>query len=77
MPKLALIPSDGPSEQQLAEIEAGVRASVITDFLKAQQQGDSLAQLEAEYLAAQIDRSTPDGPRLLDELAALTRPSAA
>ncbi|MFE7580768.1 hypothetical protein ACFU5Y_04270 [Streptomyces gardneri] len=77
MSKLTLIPSDGPSEQQLAEIEAGVRASVITDFLKAQQKGNSLGQLEAEYLAAQIDRSTPDGPRLLDELDALRQSTAA
>ncbi|WP_328941551.1 hypothetical protein OG259_07710 [Streptomyces sp. NBC_00250] len=77
MPKLVLIPSDGPSEQQLAEIEAGVRASVITDFLKARSRGDSLAQLEAEYLAAQIDRSTPDGPRLSDELDALRQSTAA
>lgn len=77
MPKFALIPSDGPSERQLAEIEAGVRAGVVTDFLAAQSRGDSLGQLEAEYLAAQIDRSTPDGPRLLDEIAALTYRTAA
>lgn len=71
MPKLALIPSDGPSERQLAEIEAGVRAGVVTDFLNAQSRGDSLGQLAAEYLAEQIDRHAPEGPRLLDEIDAL------
>jgi hypothetical protein len=76
MPKLALIPSDGPSEQ-LAEIEASVRASVVTDFLTAWSRGDNLGQLEAEYLAAQIDRSTPDGPRLSDELDAIRQSTAA
>ncbi|MFD3532063.1 hypothetical protein [Streptomyces sp. NPDC058664] len=77
MSKLALIPSDGPSEQQLAEIEAGVRAGVVTDFLTAQSKGDSLGQLAAEYLAEQIDASTPDGPRLADELDALRYSAAA
>ncbi|WP_030319635.1 hypothetical protein [Streptomyces flavochromogenes] len=70
MPKLALVPSDGPSEQ-LAQIEASVRASVVTDFLAAQQKGNLLGQLAAEFLASQIDDSTPDGPRLTDELDAL------
>jgi hypothetical protein len=77
MPKLVLIPSDGPSEQQLAQIEADVRASVVTDFLKARSRGDSLGQLEAEYLAERIDESTPDGPRLSDELDALRQSTAA
>ncbi|MZE56145.1 hypothetical protein GTY86_33725 [Streptomyces sp. SID5770] len=77
MPALALIPSDGPSEQQLAEIEAGVRASVVADYLTAQRTGDRLALLAAEYLAARIDESTPDGPRLIDELAGLNQPAAA
>ncbi|MEK9524040.1 hypothetical protein MIU24_32405 [Streptomyces venezuelae] len=76
MPKLALIPSDGPSEQ-LAEIEAAVRASVVTDFLTALRTGNRLGLLEAEYLAAQIDKSTPDGPRLTDELDAIRQPTAA
>ncbi|WP_327160527.1 hypothetical protein [Streptomyces zaomyceticus] len=71
MPTFTLIPSDGPSEQELAKIEASVRASIVTDFLKARRQGDSLGQLEAEYLAAQIDRHAPEGPRLLDEIDAL------
>ncbi|MGA5869277.1 hypothetical protein [Streptomyces cinereoruber] len=77
MPALALIPSDGPSEQQLAEIEAGVRAGVVADFLTAQRTGDRLGLLAAEYLAARIDESTPDGPRLADELAGLNQPAAA
>jgi hypothetical protein len=76
MPTFVLIPSDGPSEE-LAKIEATVRASVVTDFLKARSRGDSLGQLEAEYLAAQIDRSTPDGPRLSDELDAIRQSAAA
>ncbi|MER5312703.1 hypothetical protein ABT034_33575 [Streptomyces sp. NPDC002773] len=76
MPKLALIPSDGPSEQ-LAEIEASVRASVITDFLAALRTGSALDRFAAEYLAERIDASTPDGPRLRDELAALSQPAAA
>ncbi|MFE6785166.1 hypothetical protein ACFVFF_23205 [Streptomyces sp. NPDC057680] len=77
MPKLVLIPSDGPSEQQLAQIEADVRAGVVTDFLTAWSRGNSLGQLEAEFLAAQIDRSTPDGPRLSDELDAIRQSTAA
>ncbi|MFI8962073.1 hypothetical protein ACIGO8_08150 [Streptomyces sp. NPDC053493] len=77
MPAFALIPSDGPSDRQLAEVEAGVRASVVADYLTAQRAGDQTGLLAAEYLAAQIDNSTPDGPRLLDELAGLTQPAAA
>ncbi|MGW0032102.1 hypothetical protein ACWDXD_20030 [Streptomyces sp. NPDC003314] len=77
MPALALIPSDGPSEQQLAEIEAGVRAGIVADYLAAVRAGNVLDQLAAEYLAAQIDQSTPDGPRLADELADLHQPAAA
>ncbi|GGU91124.1 hypothetical protein GCM10010275_30250 [Streptomyces litmocidini] len=77
MPALALIPSDGPSEQQLAEIEAGIRAGIVADYLTAVRTGNVLDQLSAEYLAARIDESTPDGPRLLDELADLTQPAAA
>lgn len=76
MPTFALISSDGPSEQ-LAEIEASVRASVVTDFLKAWSRGDNLGQLAAEYLAGQIDDSTPDGPRLSDELDAIRQSVAA
>ncbi|GAA2803214.1 hypothetical protein [Streptomyces showdoensis] len=75
MPLLAL--SDGPSENELAGIEAAVRASIVADYLKAARRGDRLGQLAAEHLAAQIDASTPDGPRLLDELADLTQPAAA
>ena len=77
MSKLVLIPSDGPSEQELAEIEATVRAGVVADYLTAVRTGNLLDQLSAEYLAAQIDQSTPDGPRLLDELAGLNQPAAA
>jgi len=77
MSKLVLIPSDGPSERQLAEIEASVRAGVVADYLTAVRTGNLLDQLSAEYLAAQIDQSTPDGPRLLDELAGLSQPAAA
>ncbi|MFE7510161.1 hypothetical protein ACFU8I_02870 [Streptomyces sp. NPDC057540] len=77
MSKLALIPSDGPSEQQIAEIEAGIRAGVVADYLAAVRTGNLLDQLSAEYLAKQIDQSTPDGPRLLDELADLNLPAAA
>ncbi|PVC73490.1 hypothetical protein [Streptomyces sp. CS081A] len=77
MPALALIPADGPSEQQLAEIEAGVRAGVVADYLAAVRAGDLLGQLNAEYIAARIDESTPDGPRLADELADLNQPAAA
>ncbi|MEV4424038.1 hypothetical protein AB0K23_01415 [Streptomyces sp. NPDC049602] len=77
MSKLALIPSDGPSEQELAEIEATVRAGVVADYLTAVRTGNLLDQLSAEYLAKQIDQSTPDGPRLLDELAGLNQPAAA
>ncbi|MFD3568465.1 hypothetical protein [Streptomyces sp. NPDC058667] len=76
MPKLALIPSDGPSEQ-LAEIEASVRASVITDFLAALRTGSALDRYAAEYLAERIDKSTPDGPRLSDELDAIRQSIAA
>ncbi|TXS22418.1 hypothetical protein EAO70_06035 [Streptomyces sp. adm13(2018)] len=68
---LVLIPSDGPSEQELAEIEAGLRAGIVTDFLAAQRAGDRLAAFAAEHLAERIDQSTPDGPRLTDELDAL------
>ncbi|MFC8273774.1 hypothetical protein ACFUJR_14875 [Streptomyces sp. NPDC057271] len=74
---LTLIPSDGPSEQALAEAEAAVRAGVVADYLTAIRTGNRLGQLSAEYLAAQIDASTTDGPRLLDELADLTQPAAA
>jgi hypothetical protein len=74
---LTLIPSDGPSERALAEAEAAVRAGVVSDYVTAVRTGDRLAQLAAEYLAGQIDRSTPDGPRLLDELAGLNQPAAA
>jgi len=77
MSALVLIPSDGPSEQELAEIEAGLRASVVTDFLAAQRAGDRLGMFAAEHLAERIDGSTPDGPRLRDELDALRRPFAA
>lgn len=77
MPALALIPSDGPSEQQLAEIEAAVRAGVVADYLAARRSGDHLGQFAAEYLAERIDESTPDGPRLRDELDALNQPAAA
>lgn len=77
MPSFALIPSDGPSPQQIAEIEAGVRAGVVADYLAADRRGDLLGRLAAEYLAARIDESTPDGPRLLDELAGLHQPAAA
>ncbi|MFD3333539.1 hypothetical protein ACFWV1_12965 [Streptomyces sp. NPDC058700] len=76
MPKLALVPSDGPSEQ-LAEIEASVRASVITDFLDALRTGSALDRYAAEYLAERIDKSTPDGPRLSDELDAIRQSIAA
>lgn len=77
MPAFALIPSDGPSPQQIAEIEAGVRAGVVADYLTAVRTGSLLDQLAAEYLAARIDESTPDGPRLVDELAGLHQPAAA
>ncbi|MEE1813527.1 hypothetical protein PUR59_00480 [Streptomyces sp. SP18ES09] len=77
MPALVLIPSDGPSEQELAEIEAGLRAGVVTDFLAAQRAGDRLGMFAAEHLAERIDDSTPDGPRLRDELAGLSQPAAA
>jgi hypothetical protein len=77
MPKLIFIPSDGPSEQELAEIEATVRASIVADYLTAVRTGNLLDQLAAEYLAKQIDQSTADGPRLRDELAGLNQPAAA
>lgn len=74
---LTLIPSDGPSERELAEIEASVRAGVVADYVIAVRVGDRLGQLAAEHLAKQIDASTADGPRLLDELAGLNQPAAA
>ena len=74
---LTLIPSDSPSERALAEAEARVRAGIVDDYLTAVRRGDALGQLAAEYLARQIDASTADGPRLLDELAGLTQPAAA
>ncbi|MER6098371.1 hypothetical protein ABT154_21435 [Streptomyces sp. NPDC001728] len=77
MPALALIPSDGPSEQELAEAEATVRAGIVADYVLAVRTRDLLGQLAAEYLAKQIDQSTVDGPRLLDELAGLNLPAAA
>ena len=72
-----LILSDGPSENELAEIEASLRAGVVADYVIAVRCGDRLGQLPAEHLAAQIDASTPDGPRVLDELADLNQPAAA
>ena len=77
MPALALIPSDGPSEQQLAEIEAGIRAGVVADYLAALRTGNVLDRFAAEYLAERIDEHTPDGPRLRDELDGLNLPAAA
>lgn len=74
---LVLIPSDGPSERELAEIEAAVRAGIVADYVVAHRLGDRLGMLAAEHLAAQIDASTPDGPRLADELAGLNQPAAA
>ena len=66
----ALISSDGPSEQALADAEAAVRAGIVRDYYAAVRTGDRLAQLAAEYLAVQVDNATPDGPRLVDELTA-------
>ncbi|MEU2236156.1 hypothetical protein [Streptomyces vietnamensis] len=77
MPALVLIPSDGPSEQELAEIEAAVRAGVVADYLAALRTGNALDRFAAEYLAERIDASTPDGPRLRDELDGLNLPAAA
>ena len=74
---LILIAADSPSERALAEAEARVRASVVADYFTAASRGDQLGMLAAEYLAAQIDSSTTDGPRLLDELAGLNQPAAA
>ncbi|MFE9738840.1 hypothetical protein [Streptomyces sp. NPDC006477] len=75
MPKLVIVPSDGPSEQ-LAEVEASVRAGVVTDYLAALRTGSILDRFAAEYLAERIDESTTDGPRLRDELDALRQLAA-
>jgi hypothetical protein len=45
--------------------------------LKAWSRGDGLGQFAAEYLAERIDESTPDGPRLSDELDAIRQSTAA
>lgn len=74
---LTLIAADGPSEQALAEAEACVRAGIVDDYLTAVRTGDRRGQLAAEFLAAQIDASTLDGPRLRDELDGLNQPAAA
>ncbi|MEU8525278.1 hypothetical protein AB0C77_06695 [Streptomyces sp. NPDC048629] len=77
MPAIALIAADGPFEQALAEAQARVRAGIVDDYLKAVRTGDHIGQLAAKEMAAQIDASTLDGPRLLDELAGLNQPAAA
>jgi hypothetical protein len=69
--------ADEPTPAALAEAEAAVRAGIVTDWLTADSQGDRLGALAAEYLARQVDASTQDGPRLMDEIAALRQLSAA
>lgn len=74
---VTLIAADEPLPQALAEAEARIRASIVTDYAAAVARRDYPAALIAEDLAAKVDASTPDGPRLLDELAGLHQPAAA
>jgi hypothetical protein len=65
---VTLLAADEPMPRALAEAEARIRAGIVTDYLVARRAGDQLGMRSAEHLAAQVDASTPDGPRLLDEL---------
>lgn len=62
--------ADDPAAEVLAEAEDAVRAGIVHDYWTAIDKGDQLGALAAQYLAQQIDTSTPHGPRLLDELTA-------
>jgi hypothetical protein len=65
---MTLIAADEPMPRALAEAEARIRGGILADYLTARRRGDHSGALVAEQLAAQVDNSTPDGPRLLDEL---------
>ncbi|MGW2113754.1 hypothetical protein [Streptomyces zhihengii] len=73
--RLITATSDDPTAETLAAAEDNVRAGIVHDFWTAKDRGDRLAALQAEFMARQVDASTPTGPRLLDELA--PRPVAA
>lgn len=65
---LTLISADDPTGEALAAAEDNVRASIVHDYWTATAHGDLLGALAAQFMAQQIDASTPHGPRLADEL---------
>ncbi|MFE0039415.1 hypothetical protein [Streptomyces sp. NPDC059015] len=48
---------------------------LITEFIKARQDGDRMAMRRLLVEAAEYDRHNPFGPRLVDELHALRHPA--
>ncbi|MGW0312041.1 hypothetical protein [Streptomyces flavidovirens] len=50
---------------------------LITQYLKARQDGDRMAMRRIENEAAQYDEHNPFGPRLTDEIRGLRQPAAA
>lgn len=69
--------ADDSSADAIAEAEDAVRAVIVHDFWTAIDKRDQLGALAAQYLARQIDASTPHGPRLMDEIRGLHQPAAA
>ncbi|MFI8942723.1 hypothetical protein [Streptomyces syringium] len=65
-----------PSEAELADAEAAVRARLIADFLAASATFDQVAIGGALADARTYDLANPDSPPVLDELAAIRDHSA-
>lgn len=65
---LTLISADDPTGEALAAAEDTVRAGIVHDYWTATAAGDQLGALAAQFMAQQVDASTPNGPRLMDEL---------
>lgn len=66
-----------PSEPEIADAEAGVRARLIDEFLAASAAFDQVAVDGALAEARTYDLANPDHPPVLDELIAIHEHSAA
>ncbi|MFE7566239.1 hypothetical protein ACFU76_04635 [Streptomyces sp. NPDC057539] len=66
-----------PSDGEIAEAEAGVRAGIVTDYLAAKRTGNRAGIAKALLAAMSLDAANPDEPAVMDEIDAIRYSAAA
>ncbi|MFD8919432.1 hypothetical protein ACFV0Y_16635 [Streptomyces sp. NPDC059569] len=60
-----------PSDAEIAEAEADVRAGIVTDYLAAKRTNHRAGIARALFAAMSLDAASPDEPAVMDEIDAI------